>query len=81
MTVEFMLRYIVPYKTNTLKHTDPNSTLPGQIIRVFKTGRFSLLDATGGLEKDPVCECILRLVRLSGERGAALPEKKGQTFR
>lgn len=43
--------------------------LPGQMILVLSTGRFSLLAATAGPGPDSVWE---RLARPSGDRGAVL---------
>lgn len=54
------------------------ASLPGQIILVLSTGRFSLLAAKAGAEKEPVWEWIPRLVRLSGDLGAVLPVQKKQ---
>lgn len=49
-------------------------------MRVFRTGRFSLLVVKGGMEKEPQ-DCVLRLTRLSvGEQGdfaAKRPKKHG----
>lgn len=48
------------------------------MMRVLRTGRFSLLVVKGGMEKEPQ-DCVLRLTRLSvGEQGdfAAIGPKK-----
>lgn len=50
-------------------HHVSESVLPGQIILVLSTGRFSLLAATAGPEPESVWE---RLARPSGDRGAVL---------
>lgn len=46
-----------------------NEFKPGQMMRVLRTGRFSLLVVKGGMENEPQ-ECVLRLGRLPvGEHG------------
>lgn len=65
-----MSTYTLPQKYLT-KHHASKSVLPGQIILVLSTGRFSLVAATAGPGRESVWEGP-RLAGASGDRGAAL---------
>lgn len=56
-------------QTHVNRHHASKRVLPGQIILVLSTGRFSLLAATAGPGPESVWG---RLARPSGDRGAVL---------
>ncbi len=61
-----------------LQQQSKDAVVPGQMMRVLRTGRFSLLVVKGVMEKEPQ-DCVLRLTRLSGGEQGDLATAKTQT--